>query len=146
MRPLYRQALAEGFEISPEDPLGTLAAFCEGRVLPLPPFDVWQRDAAAHPDAHLAAVDQAADAPTAEAPATLEARFVVRRDGAWRAKLRGFRDREGWRGFIAFEDGLTGETHNTALIFREADPLDLRDRFLSFTPHTLEAFLRSALP
>ena len=36
--------------------------------------------------------------------------------------------------------------HRTALVFRESDPADLRERFLSFESGTLEAFLRSALP
>lgn len=145
VRPLYRRALKEGVPHSEDDPLGTLAAFC-GSILPLPPIEVWREDREAHPEAHLEDLEVAAQSPTAADPVTLEARFLPRTRGAWTARLRGFRDAEGWRGFIAFEDGGSGRVHRTALIFREEDAIDLRSRFLSFEPTTLEAFLRSALP
>jgi hypothetical protein len=65
---------------------------------------------------------------------------------AWTAHLRSFRDGSTWRGFIAFEDSLSRRVHRTALIFQESGPVDVRDRFLSFEPSALIAFLRSALP
>jgi hypothetical protein len=91
-------------------------------------------------------LDDSAAAPTAEAPATVEARPFEFSGGPWVAHLRSFRDGGAWRGYIAFEDKLTRRVHRTALIFREADPADLRERFLGFEPVALEAFLRSALP
>ena len=80
------------------------------------------------------------------APATLESRRLSRAGESWVARLRGYRDEDAWRGFIAFEDERSGVVHHTALIFREGDPRDLRRRFLGFESGTLEAFLRSSLP
>jgi hypothetical protein len=51
-----------------------------------------------------------------------------------------------WRGFIAFEDARSRDVHRTAVIFREWAPADVRERFMSFEPTALAAFLRSALP
>jgi hypothetical protein len=62
------------------------------------------------------------------------------------AHLRSFRDGDAWRGYIAFEEQASKNVHRTALIFRESDPADLRDRFLDFEAVALAAFLRSALP
>lgn len=145
VRPLYRKALESGLPHSEDDPLGTLAAFCE-TFLPLPTFDVWRSDRRAYPDAHMEDLGEAAGAPSAAEPVTLEARVLAQTQGAWTARLRGFRDEDAWRGFIAFEDRRSGHVHRTALIFREPDAVELRSRFLSFEPATLEAFLRSALP
>lgn len=145
IRPLYRRALKSGLPHSEHDPLGTLAAFCE-TLLPLPTFDVWRADRKAYPDAHIDELASAPSAPSAAAPVTLEARYLERTQGAWTARLRGFRDEDGWRGFIAFEEAQSGRIHRTALIFREPDAVELRSRFLSFESAALEAFLRSALP
>lgn len=147
IRPLYRAALEgapEGLDPG-DDPLGLLAGYCEA-LLPLPPFEVWARDVVRHPDAYLAELAEAADAPGPSAPATLEARRLPREGREWIARLRGFRDDDGWRGFILFEDESSGAVHRTTLIFREGDPRELRQRFLSFERSTLEAFLRSSLP
>ena len=145
IRPLYRTACDDpALAMEPDDPLGLLAAYCL-RLLPLPPFPVWLDDVRQNPDAYLAELVDAADAPTAVAPATLESRRLSRKEGPWVARLRGFRDRDAWRGFIAFEDEGSGTVHRTALIFREGDPRDLRRRFLGFESATLEAFLRSSL-
>jgi hypothetical protein len=145
IRPLYRAALSDPtLDTVPDDPLAKLTEYC-ARLLPLPPFDVWVEDVRANPDAYLLDLREAANAPTAASPATLETRRLSRSDGSWLARLRGFRDRDAWRGFIAFEDESSGLVHHTALIFREGDPRDLRRRFLSFEAGTLEAFLRSSL-
>lgn len=146
IRPLYRRALARhGRARAAADPLGILVEYCE-RILPLPPFDVWMQDVILHPSEHLHDLDDSADAPTARDPATIEARLFEHDRAPWVAHLRSFRDGVVWRGYIAFEDQRNGDVHRTALVFREADPADLRERFLSFEPDTLEAFLRSALP
>jgi hypothetical protein len=146
VRPLYRRALRERSGATTDaDPLQTLVHYCE-RLLPLPPFECWQDDVSRYPDAHLHDVDDSADAPTADAPATLDVcSFDV--DGhAWVARLRSFREENTWRGFIAFERSGSRGVHRTALIFRETDPVDVRERFRAFEPGALRAFLRSALP
>jgi hypothetical protein len=146
VRPLYRKALEAGFgERSPGDPLAAFVDFCES-LLPLPPFAEWCADVAKYPAAHLHDLDDSAAAPTADAPTTVEARLFEFGGNPWIAYLRSFRDGGAWRGYIAFEDRLSRRVHRTALIFRENDPADLRDRFLGFEPIALEAFLRSALP
>jgi hypothetical protein len=125
--------------------MGTLVAYCE-TLLPLPPFDTWCDDHRRNPAAYLYDVDDSAEAPSADAPATLESREFLHDLHAWTAHLRSFRDGSTWRGFIAFEDSLSRRVHLTALIFQESGPVDVRDRFLSFEPSALIAFLRSALP
>lgn len=144
VRPLYRRALRDGgLDRVREDPLGLLVEFCE-RLLPLPPFEVWLQDVTLNPEAHLDALDDGAGAPTAQAPATIESRSFDVGGEQWTAHLRSFRDGVVWRGFIAFEQRRTGRVLSTALVFRESDPSEVRDRFLSFEPVALEAFLRSA--
>lgn len=147
VRPLYRAARSDPrLATEPADPLGLLAAYC-GLVLPLPPYEVWVEDFRANPDAYLADLVDAADAPTPSAPVTLESRRLSEPGRApWVVRLRGFRDGDAWRGFLAFEDEQAGLVHRTALIFREGDPRDLRSRFLGFESATLEAFLRSCRP
>jgi hypothetical protein len=122
-----------------------LLAYLE-RLLPLPPLEVWLADRARSPEAHLHDIGDSAEAPAADAPVTVESRDVSLAGRPWAAHLRSFREGGAWRGFIAFEDRLSSEVHRTALIFRESDAVDVRERFLSFEPRTLEAFLRSALP
>jgi hypothetical protein len=145
VRPLYRRAAASEDPATGSDPLETLVRYCE-RLLPLPPFEAWRDDVASNPVAHLHDVDDSAEAPSAEAPVTVATRDFVAGDRAWSAHLRSFRDGEAWRGFIAFEDRGSARLHRTALIFRESDPVDVRERFMSFEPRALMAFLRSALP
>jgi hypothetical protein len=122
----------------------TLVAYCE-TLLPLPPFDRWCADRAAAPAAHLHDLDDSASAPTAEAPATVEVRPFDFQGAPWTAHLRSFRDGTAWRGYIAFEERESRRVHRTALIFRESDPADVRERFLEFDSASLGAFLRSAL-
>jgi hypothetical protein len=146
VRPLYRRALRAGHgEKQSTDPLATLVDYCE-TLLPLPPFERWCEDREASPSAYLRDLDDSAAAPTAEAPATVETRELVVAGASWLAHLRSFRDGDAWRGYIAFEEQKSRRVHRTALIFRESDPADLRDRFLDFEPVTLSAFLRSSLP
>ena len=143
VRPLYRRARAGTGD--GEDPLELLLGYCEA-LLPLPPFEVWQEDLIQSPDAHLEDLDESPDAPTSEAPSTVEVRSIVYHGRPWLARLKSYREGGVWRGYIAFADEDAGRTHRTAPVFRESDPVALRDRFLSFEPVALEAFLRSALP
>lgn len=146
IRPLYRRALTDRDpDRARNDPLGLLVEYCE-RLLPLPPFEVWLRDATLHPAEHLRDLDESAEVPSASAPATLETRSFDASGEPWSAHLRSFRDGVVWRGFISFEARRSGRTHRTALVFRESDPADLRESFMSFETSALEAFLRSALP
>jgi hypothetical protein len=146
IRPLYRRALKAGFtKEGASDPMGVLVRYCE-TLLPLPPFEAWRQDVRQNPTAHLYDVDDSAEAPGADAPVTVETRVFSHADHQWLAHLRSFRDGVTWRGFIAFEDSRSHLVHRTAVIFREADPVDVRDRFLSFESSALVAFLRSALP
>jgi hypothetical protein len=145
VRPLYRRALRGRVSDDPDaDPLESLVAFCE-EVLPLPPFDVWREDLARHPNAHLRDLDESAETPTVDAPATMEARTLDVNGHPWIAQLRSFRDGVAWRGFIAFQDAHSRVVHRTAVIFREWTAAELRESFLSFEPAALVAFLRSAL-
>lgn len=147
IRPLYREAL-KGVDPDDDavgDPLAVLMDFCES-LLPLPPFEVWQRDIEQNPAAHLHALDEAPDAPTVAAPETLEARSFESRGLRWVARCRAFRDGDAWRGFITFQASVGGPAHRTTLIFRESDAAVLRERFLGFDLVALEAFLRSTLP
>jgi hypothetical protein len=146
VRPLYRRALRAGHgEKQATDPLATLVEYCE-TLLPLPPFERWCEDRAASPSAYLRDLDDSAAAPTAEAPTTVETRGFDVGGTSWIAHLRSFRDGDAWRGYIAFEEQESRSVHRTALIFRESDPADLRERFLDFETVALSAFLRSALP
>lgn len=147
IRPLYRRAMLAEDVIGgrPADPLAVLLRYCE-ELLPLPPFEAWAEDVAHHPIAHLRDLDDSADVPTAAAPATLERRLFDHAGQPWLAHLRSFRDGVAWRGYISFRERSSDEVYRTALVFRESDPADLRERFLSFESTALEAFLRSALP
>jgi hypothetical protein len=146
IRPLYRAALEGTSDASlADDPLQLLVAYCE-RLLPLPPFEMWAGDLADHPDAHLSEWDDAADWATSAHPVSLAIRSVRCLGQLWRVRLRGYREHGAWRGFMAFDGAALTDTHRTAVVFREATPTALRDRFLAFEPHAIEAFLRSCLP
>lgn len=146
IRPLYRRVAAAGFaEADPTDPMEAMVAYCE-QLLPLPPLKTWLEDVRRNPEAHLHEVEGSPDAPTVDAPVTVESRQFYVGEESWSAHLRSFRDEDAWRGFIAFEGPRSQRVHRTALIFREDDPVDVRDRFLTFEPAALAAFLRSALP
>jgi hypothetical protein len=146
VRPMVRAARASGIQVGEnDDPLEMLSAFCES-LLPLPPFEVWERDVQNNLDAHLRDQEGALEAPTAQAPSTVEARAFKYGGESWWAHLKSFCDASGWRGFIAFENPESGRVHRTAMIFQETDPAELRERFNRFENASLEAFLRSALP
>jgi hypothetical protein len=147
IRPLYRRALVAmgGDTDAARDPLAVLTDFCEG-LLPLPPFDVWLDDLRRHPEGHLRDLEESVDAPTADAPATLEVRRMEAQGRSWQVRLRSFRDDAAWRGFMSFQEDEGGPAYHTAAVFREADPVELVERFRSFEPSALEAFLRSSLP
>jgi len=146
VRPLYRRALAaNGGALSSADPMELLVELCE-RLLPLPSLEAWLEDVRQNPEAHLNDVEESAEAPSADAPVTVESRRFAFRDEIWSAHLRSFRDGDTWRGFIAFEDPRSSRVHRTALIFREPDAIHVRERFLGFEPSALVAFLRSSLP
>lgn len=146
VRPLYRRSLELGFgDADPSDPVEALLLYCE-RLLPLPPFETWLEDLRLNATAHLEDLDDSAEAPTAEAPTTVEARVFPYEGDPWVARLRSYRDGPAWRGYIAFENTDANEVHRTAIIFREMDPVDVRERFLAFDHAALQAFLRSALP
>jgi hypothetical protein len=99
----------------------------------------------------------AVGAPRREAPSTVELRRLELEGRAWLAGLSVFREPAGWRGFIAFhaeeaaeqpegEKAAARRTARTGEIFREDSSEAVRARFRSFTPDTLQAFLRSSLP
>lgn len=149
IRPLYRAARAAppsgpsgGAD---QDPLQVLVDYC-ATLLPLPPFERWVDDLARFPDAHLRDWDDSVEAPTASAPVTLARRHLRRADGRWDVRVRVFHQGGAWRGSIAFEGPSRSDVHHTAVVFREATPKQVRDRFLDFDAAALEAFLRSTLP
>jgi hypothetical protein len=154
LRALYRSA-REGVTGPVEDPLALLVAHCR-KVLPLPPFDVWLVDFLRDRRPYLEEHDSVG-APRRESPVTVELRRLELEGRAWLAGLSVFREPAGWRGFIAFHaddpteqaaDGrfLAIRTARTGDIFREDSSEAVRARFRSFTPGTLQAFLRSSLP
>jgi hypothetical protein len=145
IRPLYRRACEGAPTSRTDDPLAVLTRYCE-ELLPLPPFDVWLDDLELYPDGHLRDLDESPEAPTADAPSTVETRVLDSAGRRWRASLRSFRDQGAWRGYIAFQADGAQHVHRTGAIFCEPGPTELRERFLSFEPATLEAFLRSSLP
>ena len=142
VRPLYRAAAAQG---SDADPLERLVAFCV-EILPLPPFDVWARDLALYPEAHLRDWDDTTEVPNPRDPATLCTRELRRGPERWEVRLRGFAEAGAWRAYLAFQGPALNDAFHTATIFREPTARALRDRFEGFDEHVLESFLRSCLP
>ncbi|MFC1574526.1 hypothetical protein ACFL3Z_00410 [Gemmatimonadota bacterium] len=149
IRPLYARAREWAREIGVEvekDPLATLLLFLQ-EILPLPPFEAWLADRTHHLDAHLKEEFESAQAHRrASPPVTVESRGMELDGRRWRATLNLFRRDEAWRGFIAFRPLAGPGGVRTADIFREEDPDEIRNRFLSFHSQTLQAFLRSVLP
>ena len=149
IRPLYARAREWGRTTGKEvekDPLATLLLFLR-ELLPLPPREVWERDRVEYLDAH---VKEEFDSPPAHRrsspPVTVESRGMEMEGRRWRATLNLFRRDEAWRGFIVFNPLGETDTVQTADIFREEDPDEIRNRFLGFHNQTLQAFLRSVLP
>lgn len=147
IRPLYARARewasARGVHDG-KDPLATLLRYCQ-EILPLPPFDVWVRDRRENPVAHLREESGWLQGEAPEA-VTVEVRSVRLGEERWTASLRLFHRDGAWRGYISFRDVSGNRTVRTADIFREEEPGEIRRRFLSFRPDTLQAFLRSTLP
>lgn len=149
IRPLYARARDWGRETGLEvhkDPLATLLLFVK-EILPLPPLDIWAVDRVRYLDAHL---QEEFESPPAHRqpsrPVTVESRAMDLDGERWRATLSLFRRDEAWRGFIGFDRPGEERTVRTGEIFREEEPDEIRDRFMGFHNHTLQAFLRSALP
>lgn len=146
VRPLYRAAASGRVDGSPEgDPLELLVEHC-ARLLPLPPFEVWAEDFARYPDAHLNDWDDEVEGPTAAEPLSLAVRSIDLDGVSWSVRLCGFQDAAGWRAFLSFDGPRSEDPYRTAVVFHEADPRALRDRFSEFDAHALGAFLRSSLP
>lgn len=149
IRPIYAQAREWGRVTGKEvdkDPLATLLLFLR-EILPLPTREVWERDRAENLDAHVK--EEFASPPAhrrSSPPVTVESRGMEMDGMRWRATLNLFRRDEAWRGFIVFNPLGEEETVQTADIFREEDPDEIRNRFLGFHNQTLQAFLRSVLP
>lgn len=149
IRPLYAKAREWGRKTGKEvekDPLATLFLFLED-LLPLPPQEIWEADRAKYLDAHVR--EEFASPPAhrrSSPPVTVESRGMEMEGLRWRATLNLFRRDEAWRGFIVFNPIGEAETVQTADIFREEDPDEIRNRFLGFHNQTLQAFLRSVLP
>ncbi len=143
VRPLYRAAAAA--HGSDADPLERLVAFCVD-ILPLPPFEVWARDLALNPEAHLRDLDDTTEVPNLRDPATLCVRELRRGPERWEVRLRGFAEAGAWRAYLAFHGPSLNDAFHTASIFRETTAGALRDRFQGFDDHVLEGFLRSCLP
>jgi hypothetical protein len=106
---------------------------------------VWRHDLLRHPEAHLEDLSDSVHGPSPDAPATLAARTLSWDGRSWQVRLVGYPTEAGWRGLLAFHDPA-GASHRTTTVFHEADAVGLRDRFRSFEPGALRAFLRSALP
>lgn len=148
VRPLYRQALRWADKESQRedrDPLAILTAFCV-ELLPLPPFSVWLGSLRENPDPFLEDLEPVQEMDGSREAVTTDVRTFAREEGTWQARLRLFRDTDGWRGFISFrsDDGTCDV--RTADVFRGDQARDIRQRFHSFQEDTLRAFLRSALP
>lgn len=148
VRPLYARARAWAGEVGVDigkDPLATLLLYLQ-EIIPLPPFDVWIKDRSENLEAHLE--EEFTSAPAhrrVSPPVMVESRGVRLGEELWRASLSVFRRDEAWRGFISFRPLAEGPGVRTADIFREENPEEIRNRFLSLNAHTLGAFLRSLL-
>lgn len=152
LRELYRSARAS---VTGEviDPLALLVARCRD-LLPLPPFEVWLADYLRDRRPYLEAMESGTAGPVRSAPVTVDVRRLEHAGRAWVASLALFREPPEWRGYITFHPeepadpvGSTDRpSHRTADVFVEARAEDVRERFRSFSPDTLRAFLRSTLP
>ncbi len=148
IRPLYRKArewaTARGLHEN-KDPMATLVRYCR-ELLPLPPFEPWLDDYELHRTAYLQlAAEGPLHARTVE-PVMVDVREVTLDGRTWTAGLSLFRDGAVWRGFIGFRQTAADPGVRTAAIFCEEDPKEIRERFTNLAFHTVQAFLRSALP
>lgn len=147
VRPLYRRAREwSGVRGDVADPMALLLDFCQ-EILPLPPFDVWRADRAAHPGAHLDETTAAPGRAGPSPPVTVELRSFEVDGTAWNAALDVRPSGDVWRGHITFHTVDGGSRmYPTGEIFNEGEARAVRNRFLDFDDRTLQAFLRSALP
>lgn len=148
IRPLYREARARALRrgtFDPQDPVRALMELCL-EVLPLPPFQRWHQDLEQNPVAHLEDEAPAGQPRGQPRPTLADTRTLTAVGCLWYASLHLYADDDGWRGFVAFHSPERSGAHRTADIFHESSPADVRERFRSFEPQTLEAFLRSVLP
>jgi len=127
-----------------KDPMATLLAYCRS-LLPLPPFDVWLEDYEGHRLLYMHEMAGIPHVPPAPAPVAVELRNVQHEGDEWFATLNVIHDGEVWRGHIAFHTDTCASLHRTADIFCEENLAELRQRFRTFTPASISAFLRSTL-
>lgn len=129
-----------------EDLLEWLALRC-GDLLPLPPFELWVRD---FHQARGAYATEPGPPLAPEAPGgehvTVEVRSHRYQGKEWVAALAVRPQHDLWVGHIRFHPQQESAVFTTGDIFREASPVEVRQRFHTFDEHTLNAFLRSALP
>jgi hypothetical protein len=118
-------------------------------LLPLPPFRVWLEDFHRNRAAHF----EIAESPTGDGPnspdgvpVTVEVRSFAVGVDEWVASLCVHPVERGWHGSIHFHRPPDPQAVRTADVFREVDASAVRERFRAFDAHTLQAFLRSALP
>jgi hypothetical protein len=147
VRALYGDARAwavdEGVH-EQKDPMATLVAYCR-KLLPLPPFELWLEDYDVHRLVYMHELAGIPDVPPDPAPVAVELRSILHEGVEWFAMLHVVHDREVWRGHISFHTDTRNTTAKTAEIFCEESLTELRDRFNTFTPASLSAFLRSTL-
>ena len=145
VRALYRDARATVAR-TVTDPLALLVQHCRN-VLPLPPFEVWMEDYRRDRRPYLEALGVEASGPRRDAPVTVELRPFEHAGESWCAGLALFHEPPGWQGFIRFHrEGAVDGAQRTADVFLADTPEAVRVRFRSFSPNTLQAFLRSTLP
>jgi hypothetical protein len=118
-------------------------------LLPLPPFRVWMEDFHHNRSAHFEISEPPmGDGPSSPdgEPVTVEVRSFSVGSDEWVASLCVHPVACGWHGSIHFHRPPERHTVRTADVFREREADAVRERFRTFDAHTLEAFLRSALP
>lgn len=149
IRPLYRAAREWALEIGShegQDPMATLLAYCE-KLLPLPPYDVWEVDYNSHRLAYMEELARPPLTPVQAEPVMVSVRGIHPPESpTWYATLLVGHDGTDWRGHIAFHNDDAEGSHRTAEIFIEDDLDAIKQRFAAFADATLIAFLRSTLP
>jgi len=134
-----RPPLSHG--LSHDDALAKVRRFARS-LLPLPPYEEWVSSYLQNRAAYLDRLG-IASAPRREEPVMI----AIQEFGeGWYAALYLSNREEGWSGSIHFHRSESVQSYRTTEIFREADPEDIRSRFVSFDSATLQAFLRSVLP
>jgi hypothetical protein len=127
--------------LSHDDALAQVRRYARS-LLPLPPYEVWVGSYLQNRGAYLDCLG-IASAPRREEPVMVAIQEFG--EGWYAALYLSYRE-EGWSGSIHFHRSEGVRSYRTTDIFREADPDEIRTRFLSFDSATLHAFLRSVLP